>query len=92
MKRSRASSIYTFNTKDEEAVRIRKQVEDLVVHHEGVIQMHGFHIYKSEKLVVFDLIIDYSVKEREELYEHICSDVCEMLPDYKVYVTLDADV
>lgn len=87
-----AVGIYTFNTRDEEAVRIRKQVEDLVMPHEGVIQMHGFHIYKDERTVVFDLIIDYSVTEREELYDHICSDVCKMLPDYKVYVTLDADV
>ncbi len=87
-----AVGIYTFNTKDEEAVRIRREIEDIVLSHEGVVQMHGFHIYREDMLMVFDLIIDFSVAEREELYSHICSDVCARFPEYRVHVTLDADI
>ena len=87
-----AVGIYTFNSKDDEAMRIRSDITDIVTSHEGVIQMHGFHIYRDDRTIVFDLIIDFSVAKREELYEHICSEVCEKYPDYKVYVTLDADL
>jgi len=87
-----AVGIYTFNSKDDEAMRIRSDITDIVTSHEGVIQMHGFHIYRDDRTIVFDLLIDFSVAKREELYEHICSEVCEKYPDYKVYVTLDADL
>ena len=87
-----AVGIYTFNTSDEEAKRIRSDVMDIVMSHEGVLQMHGFHLYKEERLLVFDLIIDFSLADRDELYEHICSDICEKYPEYTVHVTLDADL
>ena len=87
-----AVGIYTFNTKDDEIARIRSDVTDIVISHKGVLQMHGFHIYKEEMLMVFDLIIDFSLTDRDELYEHICSEICEKYPDYKVHVTLDADL
>ena len=87
-----AVGIYTFSTKDEEAMRIRSEITDAVLSHEGVIQIHGFHIYKEDKTIVFDVIIDFSVAKREELYEQICSEICGKYPDYKVYVTLDADL
>ena len=87
-----AVGIYTFDTGDEEAKRIRSDVTDIVMSHEGVLQMHGFHLYKDEMAMVFDLIIDFSLADRDELYEHICRDICEKYPEYKVYVTLDADL
>ena len=87
-----AVGIYTFNTKDEESKRIRSEITDLVMAHEGVLQIHGFHLYAEEKAIVFDVIIDYSVSDRGALYALICSEVCDKYPDYKVLVTLDADV
>ena len=86
-----AVGIYTFDTKDDEAVRIRDDITGIVLSYEGVIQMHGFHIYADDKIIVFDVIIDYSVSDRDSLYGQICSEVCSRYPDYKVYVTLDAD-
>ena len=86
-----AVGIYTFNTKDDNAMRIRSEITDIVMSHEGVLQMHGFHIYAEDGIIVFDVIIDYSVKDRDSLYTQICSEVCSRYPDYKIYVTLDAD-
>ena len=87
-----AVGAYTFDTKDEVAVRIRNEITEMVTSHDGVMQIHGFHIYRDEKAIVFDIIIDYSVKDRDSLYSQICSEVCSRYPDYKVFVTLDADV
>lgn len=86
-----AVGIYTFDTKDDIAVQIRSDITDLVMSHEGIVQIHGFHIYKDEMTIVFDVIIDYSIKDRDLLYEQICSEICTKYPDYRVYVTLDAD-
>ena len=87
-----AIGIYTFDTKNDEAMRIRDEITEFVMSHEGVLQVHGFHIYSEEKVIVFDVIIDFSVSNRDELYAKICSEMCDKYPDYKVYVTLDADV
>ena len=87
-----AVGAYTFDTKDEAAVRIRSDIIGMVKSHDGVKQIHGFHVYGDEKAIVFDLIIDFSIDERESLYSQICSEVRSKYPDYKVFVTLDADV
>ena len=86
-----AIGIYTFDTKNEEAIRMRSEITESVMAHEGVIQVHGFHIYSEEKMIVFDVIIDFSLSDRDALYAKICSEVCERYPDYNVFVTLDAD-
>ena len=87
-----AIGIYTFDTKNDEAVRMRDEITKSVLAHEEVVQVHGFHIYAEEKIVVFDVIIDFSVTNRDVVYAIICSELCDKYPDYKILVTLDADV
>jgi len=83
--------IYSSNTGDDEISEIRNAVTKVVMAHDGVLQMHGFYVDLERKDLRFDVILDFSLPNRKAVYEHICGDVREMFPDYRVSITLDID-
>ena len=87
-----AVGLYSRNTGDDEAMRIRSEITRLVMDHENVIQMHGFYIDEKRKRITFDIVIDFDEANIKELYEHIVNDVKEVAPGYEVKVSLDADI
>ena len=63
--------------------------------HEGVLQLHGFYAELNERIIKFDLIIDFDLKDgrtREELYQEIHEELQKAYPDYHITMTLDSDV
>ena len=87
-----AVGLYSRNTGDDEAMRIRNEITRLVMEHDNVIQMHGFYIDEKRKRITFDIVIDFDEANIKELYEHIVADVKEVAPGYEVKVSLDADI
>ena len=84
--------VYSINTKDEKVIRIRKDIKNIVFSHKGILEMHGFYLDEKEKTISFDIIIDFNIKEREELYKHIYDEIQEKYNDYKLNITLDVDI
>lgn len=87
-----AVGVYSVNTRDEEAGRIRSDIRDRVLAHEGVLQFHGFYLYEDTKTITFDIILDFTVKDRKALYCEILEEIRAAYPDYTVYATLDTDI
>lgn len=85
-------SIYATNTKDPEIAAIRKRVTELVTAHEGVLQVHGFFVDKVNKLLQLDVILDFSLKDRQQTFSAIRSEVAAAYPDYHITMTMDIDV
>ncbi|MBQ3436258.1 MAG: cation transporter [Bacilli bacterium] len=83
--------VYSVNTKDKEGMAAKKEITKLVFAHKGILQMHGFYIDKKEKTISFDIIIDFKIKNREEVYKEIYDEVKEKYKDYKIEITLDID-
>lgn len=86
-----AVGIYSQNTTDDEAKRIRSEVTQLVMAHNDVIQMHGFHLDNVKKHMSFDVIIDFGASNRQELFNRIINDVQQAFPEYHVMAVLDVD-
>ncbi len=84
--------IYALDTCDSEIMGIRSEISGIVMSHEGVIQMHGFRVDKADKVIMFDLIIDYDLSDRDSLYCHIYDELSSKYPDYTIRMTLDADI
>ena len=86
-----AIGVYSYNTKDPEAVDARKKVNEIVSEIPNVIQMHGFYLDKAEKTVRFDFVVSFDAKDRSEVYKEVCNRVQSEFPDYKLQVAMDTD-
>ena len=84
--------VYSVNTQDEKTAQIQKEIHDIVFSHNGILQMHGFYLDEAEKIISFDIIIDFSIKNREELYKTIYDEIQQKFAGYKVNIALDVDI
>ena len=84
--------VYSVNTKDKKIMEIEEEIRDIVFSHVGILQMHGFYFDEEDKNISFDIIIDFKVENREELYRHIYDEVQKKYNDYKLDIALDIDV
>ena len=83
--------IYSVNTGDDEIVKLRSDINRIIMSHEGVLQTHGFFVDKDKKLATLDIIIDYSVDNRQELFEAVTAEVKKAFPDYTFHFIMDID-
>lgn len=84
--------VYSVNTKDKTVINAKKEISKIVFSNKGILQMHGFYIDKKEKNISFDIIIDFKIKNREEVYNKIYDEVKEKYKDYNINITLDVDI
>ena len=84
--------IYSHNTTDDAAAEMRTEITRVAMGHEGVLQMHGFYVDLETKQASFDLIIDFAVPDRNQLYRHIVDEVHALYPDFAFNITLDRDL
>ena len=84
-------SIYAHNTSSDESRRIQDAITDLVMAHEGALQVHGFYLNPKTRKILFDTVLDYDYKPKE-LYRTISEEVTAAFPDYDIQITLDTDI
>ena len=84
--------VYSVNTKDKNVIETKKEITKIVFSHEGILQMHGFYLDEEDKSISFDIIIDFKIKDREEVYKKIYEEVQNKYKDYKIEIALDIDV
>lgn len=87
-----AVGVYSANLGDEEAMKVRNRVREIVMTHDYVLQIHGFYLDEETKRMSFDIILDFACPDRAALYKHILEEVAAEYPDYHVTVTLDIDI
>ncbi len=84
--------VYSVNTKDKKIINIHKEIREIVFSNKGILQMHGFYFDEEEKTISFDIIIDFKIKNKEEVYKKIYDEVEKKYKDYKINITLDIDM
>ncbi len=86
-----AIGIYSVNTKDEEVIRVRERVREIVLAHEHVRQIHGFYLLEEQKTMRFDLVVSFDAKDRRAVFEAATADVRKAFPDYTLQAAMDTD-
>lgn len=84
--------VYSVNTKDKDVINAKKEISKIVFTHKGILQMHGFYIDFKDKFISFDIIVDFKIKNREEVYKEIYDEIQNKYKDYKINITLDIDM
>ena len=86
-----AIGVYSVNTKDEEIIRAKKQVEEIAFSHEFVRQLHGFYLIKEPKTLRFDIVISFDARDRRAVFEEVLADIRKAFPDYALQAAMDTD-
>jgi cation diffusion facilitator family transporter len=83
--------VYSFNTSDDEAAKIRNTVQQAVLSHDWALQIHGFYADTERKTLRFDAVLSFDV-DRKEALETLYKDVSALYPDYEILIVPDVDV
>ena len=83
--------VYSFNTSDDEAARMRNAVQKVVMSHEWALQLHGFYADTEKKTIRFDVVVSFDVDRREAM-ETLYKEICELYPDHEITIVPDVDV
>ena len=83
--------IYAANDKGEFG-EIKEELEKIVKMYKEVLQVHGFYVDKSKNNVFFDLIIDFSAKDKNIIKNEIVEKLKEKYPKYNYNVIIDSDI
>lgn len=86
-----AIGVYSINTKDPEAVKVRSRVSEMVSNIPYVMEIHGFYLDKIEKTIRFDIVVSFDAKDRGKVYQEVLEKVKEAYPEYTLQVVMDTD-
>lgn len=84
--------IYSKNTENKDILIAEERIREIVSSYEEVIQMHGFYMDTNKKIIAYDIIISFEIKERDGIYKEILKKTEAMYPDYRVYINMDIDI
>ena len=83
--------LYSFNTGDDEASDIRKDVYERILAHDWALQCHGFYVDLETKEMTFDVVISFGIEPKEGL-RIIYEEIREAYPEYNIQIALDVDI
>lgn len=84
-------SVYSHNTTNKEAARIREAIRNVVLAHDWALQLHGFYADTEEKSIRFDVVLSFDIGWREAL-DVLTREVQALYPEYAIQITPDTDV
>ncbi|MBR4240946.1 MAG: cation transporter [Eubacterium sp.] len=82
--------VYSFNTSDDEAAKIRNTVQKTVLAHDWAIQLHGFYADTENKTMRFDVVVSFDV-DKYEAIETVRKEIQALYPDYSLQIIPDID-
>ena len=83
--------LYSYNTGNDEASEIQKDVRERVMSHDWAIQLHGFYIEVERKEITFDVVMSFDIKPHEGI-KVIYDELKEAYPEYNIQIRPDVDV
>lgn len=86
-----AIGVYSYNTKDAEAVKMRSEIYSVSLKYKHVLQVHGFYLNKEEKSIRFDVVVSFDSPDRYEEFKNLVGEIQSLYPDYKIQAAIDTD-
>ncbi|WP_405298584.1 cation diffusion facilitator family transporter [Methanobrevibacter sp.] len=80
--------IYARNNKFND---IRNDLYEIASKYEEIIEIHGFIVYETQKLITFDMIVDFDA-DREKVKHKILEEIKQKHPQFTYQVIDDYDV
>ncbi|MBR4329919.1 MAG: cation transporter, partial [Candidatus Riflebacteria bacterium] len=78
-------------TGNTEAAKIQNKVQEKVLSHDWVVQLHGFYIDIEKKEMRFDAVMSFDIDPQEGL-QTLNDEMKKEYPDYSIQIVPDVDV
>ena len=82
--------VYSYNTSDDEAVKMRNLVQKAVLSHDWALQLHGFYANTKNKTMRFDVVLSFDI-DRAEALGVLTEEMQALFPDYALQIVPDID-
>lgn len=82
--------VYASNSGGEELSQLRGTLEETLSQYPQVLQMHGFYVDSEQKLITFDLVVDFDADGRQTAAD-VCAAMKARYPEYTFAAILDTD-
>ena len=83
--------VYSYNTSDEEAVRIRNKVQEIVLSYDWALQMHGFYVDTEKKTMRYDVVLSFDIPAEQGL-KTLYEEMRIHFPEYQCMIAPDVDI
>ncbi|MDO4869280.1 MAG: cation diffusion facilitator family transporter [Bacillota bacterium] len=84
-------SVYSYNTEDGNAVKLREEIEQIVLAHEWALQVHGFYVEEESKSIRFDVVMSFDIEKAEGL-KILYDELSEAYGEYTFSIQPDVDI
>ena len=82
--------VYSYNTSDDEAARMRNALQKAVDSNDWALQVHGFYADTESKTLHFDVVVSFDI-DRKQALDILTKQTAQLYPDYTASIVLDAD-
>ena len=86
-----AVGIYSHNSTDNVVIEMRNKVTEAVMSQKYILQIHGFYCNIEEKIIRFDIVIDFAAPNFDEVRRNVIESVKKIYPDYNISILSDLD-
>ena len=83
--------VYSHNTGDDRAAKVRNEVIKLVLAHPWALQLHGFYLNETAKAMRFDVVISFDIPQQEGL-QILYEEMKQAYPSYTFQIVPDVDM
>lgn len=83
--------VYSYNTGNDKAAKVRNEVIKLVLAHPWALQLHGFYLNESAKAMRFDVVISFDIPQQEGL-KILYEEMEKAYPGYTFQILPDVDM
>lgn len=83
--------VYSYNTGNDEAAKIRDDVAEVFEDYDWAIQMHGFYLDAEKKRMRFDAVLNFGIEIKDGI-RILRERIKEKYPDYEIQIQPDVYV
>lgn len=84
--------MYAVNDTDPTVIKMKEDILDILkCVDKSVLSIHGFHIHFKRMLVHFDVVVDFSLKDREDFERRALDILSKCYRDYSFEFNIDPD-
>lgn len=80
--------IYAIDAAHNEA---REFIKSTILANAGTLGAHGICFDDSAKTLSLDVVLDFSVKDKEAMYEHLKEELLKLYPEYQITISFDTN-